>query len=153
MNSVGALIAFSVVLFPIFSRLKGNRLKKAVKKSRNITIIISLGAFVATLIFSNLAINIVYGSQYSPAVLILRLISLILFIDPLIAIYSNYFISQGKNTTVAKLVLIATLINIVLNYILITLLVPFSMYAASLGAASATILSRGFYLFLLLIRK
>ena len=147
---VGALIPLvgfaGIVLFPIFSRLKGKRLKKGFRRSLKLTIPISVGVFLVTLVLSHLVVLIIYGNEYLLATNILRILSLLLIISPLIGIYSMYFISQGKPQVVSKLLIIATALNIFLNYFLITSLLKYGELTAVYGAAIATLISQGLYL-------
>ncbi|MBM3228372.1 hypothetical protein FJZ20_00585 [Candidatus Pacearchaeota archaeon] len=147
---IGALttvLAFSAaVLFPIFSRLKGKKLEIGFQKSRKMTLFISGAAFIATLILAYLVILVIYGNEYIPATNILRILALLIPILPIIGIYQVYYLSQGKAQKVARLLIIATILNIALNYILITSLLHYSQLAATYGAALATLLSQSFYL-------
>ena len=145
------LIGFSVVLLPIFSSLKGKRLEEGFNKSAKAVALLSLLGVIGTLIFSNLAINIIFGGQYSPSINILRILSVLLIALPLASIYDSYFIAKGNTKLIAKLLGISVLINILLNYILITWLIQYSNTLAVFGAAIATIISRYFYLFMLMI--
>jgi len=140
------LISFSSVLFPIFSRLKGARLLKGLKKSIVVTIPLAILGIIFTYLIAPLAINLIYNSDYILAVRILQALSILILTDPLISIYSSFFISEGKSYFVAKVLVISTLINIILNYIFITTLLPFGNYAAVFGAVIATIISRVIYL-------
>jgi O-antigen/teichoic acid export membrane protein len=148
-----AVISFSGALFPIFSKLSGEKLDLGLKKSLKMSILASFVGVILTVLLAPLVIKIVYGAAYLPAANLLRLISLIILIDPLIAIYSSYYISQGRNVFVAKTVIFATVLNIILNYILITSLLGKGMIYAVMGAAIATIVSRGVYLAVLFYGK
>ncbi len=147
---VGALAGLagfsSIVLLPIFSKLKGKRLEDGFKKSIRITVLLSIGAFLATLALSYIAILIIYGKEYLAAVNILRTLSLLLFITPAIAIYQSYHISQGKPNLVAKFLVLSTVLNVILNYALITSLLPYGNLTAVYGAVIATIVSQFVYL-------
>jgi len=149
-NLIGALIPITgfaaIVLLPIFSRLKGKRLEAGFKKSIKITLIISIAALLGIVIFTNFSILIVYGKNYLPAVNILRILSILLIALPTSGIYTTYLISQGHPQTVAKLLIIATILNVFLNYILITSLLPYGNIQAVYGAVIATLISQFFYL-------
>ena len=148
------LIGFAaIVVLPIFSRLKGKRLEEGFKKTIRITLLFSIGAFLLTVILSYFVILIIYGKEYILATNILRLLSILLFIIPILAIYQAYYISQAKPQTVAKILIMATILNIVLNYILITSLLPYGHLAAVYGAGTATIISQGFYLVMLVVGR
>jgi len=143
----------ALVLLPIFSRMKGKRLEIALKKSRNLIFILSIVAFIFILLFAPVIISIVYGSEYALAINILRLFSVLLIFVSLIALYQTYYISQAKPKKIAKLLIISTIFNIFLNYILITSLLPYGHLAAVYGAGTATIISQGFYLGGLILRR
>ena len=153
-GSVSSLIGFSAAIFPIFSRLNFEKLKLGLKKAVAITIPISILAIVGTLIFSKYVILIIYGKNFLPSLPVLEWLSLILIIDPLIAIYSNYHIVLRNQNFVATTLVITTILNIILNITFITYaLNHFSPEAAIIGAALATITARAVYLFILILKK
>jgi O-antigen/teichoic acid export membrane protein len=151
--STGALFGFSSVLFPIFNKLSGERLKKGLIKSIRIASLVSLGSILIIFFLGKIAVFLIYGAEYSQSILLLKIMSLLVFIDPLIAIYSAFHISQGRQEFVARYVIFATLLNIALNIALIIWLINYSSYAATIGAGIATIISRGFYLLVLSVKK
>lgn len=154
-SSAIPLISFSAVLFPIFSRLQGTRAKHALKKSFRLTLLISLGVFVVSIIISSLLIKIIYGEIYSPSILIFQLFTILLITDPLISLYSSFHISQNKPRKVTKAILLSTIINLVLNlsFILYLLSINAGEYSIVLGVVFATLISRFFYLGFLLNRS
>ena len=153
-SAAAPLIAFSTVLLPIFSRLKGEELKRGLKKSVRLTLILSVILFVTTFLLAPIIIKIIYGSAYTPSISILRIFSFLFLIVPITGIYHTYIISQGKPHKIAKLLVIAIIINIVLNYILITSLLQYGNLAAVFGVVAATMISKLFYLGgLIFIRK
>ncbi len=153
-GALAILIGFvPIVVLPIFSRLKGKRLEQGFKKSIRITLLFSVGAFLVTLILAYFVILIVYGKEYILAVNILRILSLLLLLIPIMAVYQVYYISQGKPQTAARILITATILNIILNYIFITFLLPYGHLAAVYGAGTATIISQGFYLGGLILRR
>jgi len=153
LGSVGAFIPFSVVFFPIFSRLKNFKLNLALKKSLFLTISLALLAIAFTFILAPFIVQWIYGAEYLPVVLILRVLSVLLVIDSLNAILSSFLISKSKNIVLAKALILVTALNIILNFFLIRYFLQFSMFQATIGAAIATILSRGVLLMLLLWKK
>jgi O-antigen/teichoic acid export membrane protein len=152
-SSALVLISFSAVLFPIFSRISGRRLEIGLKKSIFVTIPLSILALIVTFFVAPFVVNLVYGVEYSSATLLLRIIALIFITDPLIGIFSSYLYSLGKTKKVAFAVIISTLVNILLNYIFITSLLPYGMLMACVGSAVATLISRVVYLGLLVVKK
>jgi len=152
-GALTSLMGFGIVLLPIFSRLKRKQLELALKKSIKIIFFLGLVLFFGTLFLAPFAILIVYGVSYSPAINILRILSLLLILLPLIGIYTSYFLSKGKPQTVAKLLIFATVINVFLNYILITSLMKYGDLAAVYGAGIATLISQFFYMTGLMISR
>lgn len=147
------IVSFSGVLFPIFSRLSGVRLLNGLKKSIMLTIPISIVGIVFTYFIAPLAVRYIYNANYLPAVLVLQVLSILFLLDPFIAIYSSYFISMGKNYFVAKVLIISTITNIILNYILIKSFLVYGDYMAVFGAVIATIISRIVYLGMFVFSK
>lgn len=152
-GSTGALIGFSGVLLPIFSRLKGERLKRGLSKSIKITFAISLAIVLVAFPLLTFIVKLIYGAAYLSSVNLMKLLLLLVLIDPLISTYSAFHISQKNQKFVAKWILFATFLNILLNIIFIKFLLQYSDYAATFGAATATIISRGTYLAILSRRK
>ena len=152
-GSLIILLGFSVVLLPIFSRLGGKRLERGLKKSIKLVIPISIALMVFIILLAPIIIKLVYGKDYSMAINLLRFLSLLIFSGPLIAIQTTYFISKGKTKLIAKLLVSTTILNIILNYILISTLSKQSHFTATLGAVIATLISSFIYLGLLFFYK
>ncbi len=152
-GSAGAVIGFSGALFPLFSKLKGKRLRLLFFKSVKYTFLFSFLGIIATLLLANWGVLLLYGAAYFPAALLLKILAVIILIDPLIGIYSGFLISQGRTKIIALLLIISTLINIFLNYSLISYGLTFSHYAAAIGAAIATIIAKALHLGFLIFYK
>ena len=153
-NLIGALsavIGFSSVFLPIFSRLKGDQLERGMKKTLKIVSLVSVAAFLGTLLLSSPIIMILYGSAYAPAVGMLRAYSVLLLVLPLIGIYSVYFMSREKPQVLTILLVASTVINIALNYFLVTYLLRFGELTATYGAIIAVIISNLIYLLCMMI--
>lgn len=146
-NAAAPLIGFSTVLLPIFSRIKGERLERALGKSVKITLLLSFLGIFATIILSNILVLWVFGKEYLPSVTILKMLSPLLITIPINAIYTTYLISKGKARLVAFLLIFSTVINVLLNYSLIRFLTYEGEFIVTIGVAIATVASG--YLFLL----
>jgi len=70
-----------------------------------------------------------------------------------ISIYLPYFMSENRPEVIAKSLGLSTILNIVLNYILITTLLPYGQISAVYGAVIATIISKFFYLGMLVFNR
>lgn len=152
-GSAAPLITFSSALFPIFSRIKGKQLARGMKKAVFVTNLVSIPALILTFFIAPFIVRFIFGTEYLDSVNILRLFAVLLFIAPLIGIYSSYLISQNKPKKVAQSMFIATILNVILNYVLIVNLLQYGQLQAVYGAAIATIISKLFYLLLLVFRR
>lgn len=140
------LISFSSALFPIFSRLSGERLKNGFAKSRNITLLLSFIVFLVTLVFAPIIIQIIGGSNYENSVLILRALSFLSISMPLSSLYSSYILAKGHPRSTTYILAISTLINLILNFLLITSLLKYGQMAAVIGSCIATVVSNYLYM-------
>ncbi len=151
---VSLVAIFSIlsgVLFPIFTQIYGNRLKRALLKPLRYTIIISMPAVIGLIFIAQYLVPLLFGIEYFPTISVLYILSFLILITPLINLYSNLFKAKNKAKTIALITIISLAINILLNYIFITNLLHFGQNFAILGAAAATLISRIFYLFIILI--
>ena len=153
-GSVSAVVGFSAIsFFPLFSKLEKISLEKIFKKGRNLTILISLLAGIATYFLSYIIVEIAYGKDYLNSVPILKYFVILIILLPLTGIYEMYFISQKRTKPLAFLLVISTILNIILNFTFISYGIKFGQLEAVLGACFATIISRGFYWVGLVILK
>lgn len=152
-NAAISLITFSAALLPVFSRMNRKKMNLFFEKTIKVVALISLASFLFILFFSKPLILIIFGNEYANSVNILRILSLLLLSIPITTIYSTYFISSGKPGIVSKSLIISTLMNIVLNYLLISHFLQYSPMHAVYGSAIATIISRYAYLGFLVVWK
>ncbi len=147
-SSATAILGFSsAALFPIFSRMKGEQLKKGFRKIKNITLMISFMALIFTILIAKTLINIVYGNAYIQSTIYLQYLALLLISFPLIALYQAHYTYQKQTKSLSILLITATVLNIILNYFFINLGLSWAgMNGAVLGACTATIISRYGYL-------
>jgi len=134
-------------LFPIFSRIKGPLLKNLLRKSKNMSILLSFFITIFTIFAAYWIIKIVYGESFLPATLFLQFFSILIIILPIMALYNVYYISQRKTTSLAVILIGSTIIAIILNFIGINYGLQFGEYYAVLGACIATIISKAITLF------
>lgn len=152
-GALSSLEGFGAVLLPIFSRASKKTIETGLKKSERLVLIGSIFLIFLSFLLAPIIVKTVYGSEYSQAINLLRFFSLLLIPIPLTNIYSSYFMSIGKPGIMAKMIIFSTIINIILNYTLITFLIKYGDMAALFGAATATLISQFFYLGGLLITK
>lgn len=152
--SLSTVIAFSSsAVFPIFARLKGKRLERGFRKTRNITFLISVIAAIFTFFIAPFIVTFIYGPEYSTAIGYLKILSVLIISFPLISLYTTYYTSQERTKIISILLIVSTIINIGLNYILINAGLNYSMFYAVIGACVATIISRYIYLIGLIISR
>ncbi|MEM4331025.1 MAG: oligosaccharide flippase family protein, partial [Candidatus Pacearchaeota archaeon] len=149
LSSIIAFIPFAAAFFPLFSRLPKEKLDLALKKAVFFTIAVSIIVFIFSFVFSEIAIKIIFGENYLFSSTLIKIFCVLVIIDPLNAVLSNFYISQNKSNFLAKCLIFSLILNIILNYLFISSFLKISMYYATIGASLATIISRSFYLLLL----
>jgi len=152
-GAIYPLIPFSFVLFPIFNKLKGKRLNEGFGKSLKIIMFFSFLFFIGVFIFAPLIIKIIFGNNYLSSIMILRILSCLIFITPITALYMDYFYVIGRPKLITILLITTTILDIFLNYFLITWLLNYSQIMAIIGAGIATILSKIILLICLILFK
>jgi len=149
---VGLISAASAILgflpgaiLPVLTGLKSGPFKKIFGKSKKFMILITCAGAIFTF-FTARYILMIYGNDYLPAELLLKLFSILLILLPLSNLYEIYFISIKQTKVIARMLIISTIMNILLNWVFIVWGMQFGMFEAVLGACVATIISRAFYL-------
>jgi O-antigen/teichoic acid export membrane protein len=137
----------SVALFPFFTKMKSKIAnKKLFNKAFRYISIISIPSIFALIILGRFFIRLFYGYEYLSATLPLYALSFIVFFSVCVALFVSFFSARGKPQLFAKLILLTSILNILLNFILISLFLYFySPEMAILGAAIATTASWAFY--------
>lgn len=138
---------FANAILPIFSRLAFKDMDRFGKiYAKSFVALFVMGFFVAVfnLILAPLAIFVIGGSEFEPAVLALRILSLAVFVSYFNHLNGYAIISMGKQWYSLIIAVVALIFNLMLNLILIP---KFSLY----GAALNTFLTEGLILVLSLI--
>ena len=141
--TASGLIAFGAVLFPVFSQLSFVRVKQAFNRSLRISLIFSFPIAFGLAFIAKPFIKIIYGQVYLPACFPLYILSF-LILTTSFSLYTIFFNAREKPETPTKFMVIATVMNIILNYILIKSMLKISQLHATLGAAIATLASNIF---------
>jgi O-antigen/teichoic acid export membrane protein len=137
-NNLGYL--FAVLLLPMFASLLMNREKliQLISTSHDLLLFISANASVLTIIYSKEIMNLLYPIGYTHYYSdVLSLLMLSFFSISMNYIYGTLLTSAGKVGAINKTVLIAVILNLILNLILIP------QYGA-LGAAITSIFTQYF---------
>lgn len=147
------LITFSGALFPLFSRIKGKRLKRGLNKSLRLTLLMAIPSAILTFFLSPFIVRFVFGEAYLPSINVLKIFSVLMIIIPLVSLYSSFLVSQNRPKKVAQSLIASTFVNIILNYVLIFALLSYGPIYAVYGATIATIISKVFYLVMLIVYR
>lgn len=132
----GLLVASA---FPVLARAARDdrlRLKYALQRLWDISLLVGVGATVLTAVGAQVAIDLVAGSGYEPSVSVLQIQSLALFASFLVATWGYGLLSLGAYRSL----LIANAIALGLSFVLALVLAP--GYGAD-GAAVATVVGEG----------
>ena len=130
------LASIAGVLFPVFTQLEGDELENAFKKVFKYTSMFAFPCAFGLLFIAEPIIKVVYGIDYLPAVLPMYILSFLIIISPL-DFFGTLFNAKEKPEYPAKLIIISSTLNVILNYFLI-------LQIGMLGAAIATVISRYF---------
>ncbi len=144
---VWGVISVTPVLLPIFSAIGKIRLKKAVDKVLKITFMFSIPAIFGVLILGRYIIRLIYGIEYLEGAFLLNFLAFLIFSEVTINLLIGVLSSREKPRFVAKSLLIAIILNIVLDYFLIKSLLNISSLWATAGAAIATLVTRYIFMF------
>ncbi len=149
-NASAFLLIFSDVFFPIFLRIKGAQLKNAFDKSVAVTLLMSSVLLIILLTFSPFLVNTIFGHEYSSSINMLRMLSVLALLFPLIELYTSYIISQGNLDKVKKVVLFILVLSILLPLIFVKIFSQYSDEVSVFGLILGVILSKAIHLFCLI---
>lgn len=145
-GAVNGLLAITNLLLPIFVKLNGERLERAFNKILEYSAMISFPAAFGIILVSKPFITAIYGSSYAQAAIPLYILSLIIIESSLSSPFVWLFAAKEKPEISTRVLVIATVLNIVLNTAFILYFIQFGMIYAVIGAAAATVISRYFNL-------
>lgn len=141
-----------LIIFPMFSEMRARNKGKDISITLSIVlkyVLILLMPFVLILIsFPDIVIRMLFGSKYLPAAPALQILSASVVFLSLYSIISTVFVSIGKVGIVMKITFLITLLNIVLNIVLIPFL---GIVGASLASLSSFLIA--FILYFYFIEK
>lgn len=141
--SIAAAIPAAVgwAIFPALSRIQNGTSASDVKLSYFPLekVYLTLGIFItlAYFLFSDYFIPLLYGSSYVPSILILKVLSLTVFISFVSALFSQYLATGNQERYTAMALGASVIVNVLLNLILIP-------KYEGVGAAIATVLAEIF---------
>jgi stage V sporulation protein B len=148
--AISGLMGITSVLFPVFSQLGKKRSEYTFKKIFHYSALLSFPAAFGLAIISSPFIGLLYGKEYLPSVLPLYILSS-LVITSTVNLYPAFLTAKEKPKWPAQMMVLSTILNVILNYVLIKLFLSISPLYATFGAAAATSASNFFFYFSLLI--
>lgn len=156
-GAAAAFVAFGAALLPVFTQIEAGRVERGFKKVFYYITLISIPAAIGLAFIIVPSIQVIYGqayvpSQYKLAITIASaLVSLLIIETALTAIYSSLFQAKEKPKIPAILIVIATIANVILNYVFIRIGISIAPEYGLIGVALATFLTRYFNLIALSI--
>jgi len=149
---IALLLAFAPelflnLLFPIitkdYAKKKFNLIKETTKQIAKWIFIINIPLLLLIIVFPEAIINILFGAEYLVAANALRILSFGGLVSSLFVISNNLLSMIGKSRLILFDIVLATAINIILNWILIPLPFIFGLdnSLGLNGAAIATVIS------------
>ena len=144
---VSGIFTIAPILLPIFSSFKKKRMEHAAQKVMKYTFLLNIPAAFGMLILGRYFLRVFYGPEYIGGAIIISFLSLLIFSESTSSFLDTLFASREKPKFIMYSLLISTLVNIILNYALITYLMNFSFIWAATGAAIATLASRYLFMF------
>lgn len=140
-TSIASLIGFSTILVPFFVELNNKKLEHAFNKTYRLLNIISIPITFGLLIFGNYFLTLFYGKEYIEAALPLYFLTPLIILSINVGLYRELFSAKESPKDILVLTAGVIILNIILNFILIKALLPFSNTWAITGAAISTSLS------------
>lgn len=150
-SGLWSLLNISNILLPIFTKMKDHDLQTAFDKVVKYLVILAIPAIFGIFVLGEYFIKYIYGPEYISSIYPFYILSFLILEIPLISIITSLFSSREKPKYVVNTIIIAALMNVILNYLLIKYFLKFSPELAIVGAAIATLASQTFYLFGLII--
>ena len=142
---IAGMLSLTNILLPVFTQLKKERIENIFNKILKYSLILVVPASFGLAALSKYILRFIYGYNYLAASLPLFFLSFLLIPIAYIQISLTLFSAREKPKEFAKLTILIALLNIILNYILITSLLKISERWAIAGAAIATLISWIFY--------
>jgi len=146
-----AMISFSKLLLPIFTRMKDKDISNAFNRILRYLSIISIPTIFGIFILGRYLLMIIYGYEYLGAALPLFVLSLLIFETPITENLTALFFAKNKQKFVSRIFFFAIILNIVLSLIFVVYLLRISEVLAITGVAIATVISRMLILFSFII--
>lgn len=142
---IAGLFSFVNVFIPVLTRMSTKKLSDVFNRIIKYSFMITIPACFGIIFLASYVLRAIYGYGYLPANLSLYFLAPMIILTMLVWNISALFSARGILRSFTKVTLIASLVNIILNYLLINLLLTHSQLWATAGAAIATLLSWALY--------
>jgi O-antigen/teichoic acid export membrane protein len=145
LSVIGLILFPNAVLLPILTKINEKTISSVFNQIFRYFSIIIIPSIFGLFILGKYFIRFFYGYSYLPAVLPFYFLVILIFPAVFTTFFVSLFSAREKPEIFAKLIVFTTIINIVLNFVLIKSLLTISEIWATSGAAIATLLSWTFY--------
>lgn len=143
---IASLVSISPILLPIFSSFDKERVSLAFTKVIKYSLILNIPACFGILVLGRYFTTLFYGSEYLVGSLALYFLSFLIITETFTNNLSMLFSAREKPKFIAYSLIIATIMNVIFSYIFIIFLMKYSFVWAISGAAIATLISRFFFM-------
>ncbi|MEK6871393.1 MAG: polysaccharide biosynthesis C-terminal domain-containing protein [Nanoarchaeota archaeon] len=147
---IWGFLNLSQILLPIFTELNNEQIHTEFNKVFRYICMLALPAIFGIFVIGKYLLVFI-KEAYLPAEIPFYVLSVLVLIVPLIDMFTPLFSAKDKLKIILYGIITATIMNIVLNYIFITLFLRISETMAMIGAALSTIISQLFYLGILMV--
>ena len=118
------LTGISAVLMPRFSYLFSENKKDEIKKLSgqflNVTFLISIPCCIGIILTANQIVEVLFGGDFTPAIATIRILAALIVLMPLSGgVFCQLLLTSGKEKYYLFCVLSGTVVNALLNYVLI----------------------------------
>jgi len=135
------ILTLQPVFLAIFSQSNKESLRNNFNRVLKYFLIILIPVSFGLIVVSDRVISLVYGENYLAGVLLLKLMAFLIIPGTLNNLFLPVLASQNLYSIYAKGVIYSTILNVVLNFVLIKYLLRYSEIWATAGAAIATLIS------------
>jgi len=140
--SIGGLLIFSNVLYPVFTQLKKKELQSAFNKSVKYISIFIIPTIFGLIVLSKYIIRLMYGYDYLLAAIPFAILSFLIVEMTIGNLFLMLLSAREKPKSFTKHLLFILILNIILDYIVIMLFKDISLTLVISGVACATVISR-----------
>lgn len=144
--AASGLLLVSTILLPIFTQLKKSQLRDAFDRVFRYVCMVTIPMVFGAMVLGKYFLRLIYGYEYLPAQLPFNFLTFLIFSTIITSILVSLFSAREKPQYFIKILVISTILNVVLNYVLIKSFLSFSLLWGMTGAAIATLTSRVVYL-------